>query len=277
LARTLRLRDSSPSENEHEEETMMARIQPLESQPARGAARRGELKAERRLAPVVDLASWEAEERAAVSKDALDVIARSSAAAFAVDPSDRIIYWNAGAERLLGRPAAEALGRFCHDVLAGNDPFGNLYCTAQCPIMSLTKVGVTPEPFCMEVKRRDPSRLKLRVRTVAFPEAGTDFTALVHLLDPDDDQRLEKLVSELRATAKGAAPAPVPAGSPNPLTRREQEIVELLSNGFAALNIAARLNLSHATVRNHIQNILRKLEVHSQVEAIAVSFRNDWI
>ena len=258
----------------------MASIHPIEIKQVR-RARRADPRSERRsLAPVVAIETWEADEEEPVSKaalDALDVIARSATAAFAVDPSDRIIYWNQGAEKLLGLTADQAIGRACHEVIAGHDPFGNLYCSAHCPIMSMMKVGVTPEPFCMDVKKRDPKRIKLRIRTVAFPESGPNFTALVHLLDPDDDQRLEKLVTELRETAKGTAPSPAPAGAPNPLTPREREIVDLLSNGFAALNIAARLNLSHATVRNHIQNILRKLEVHSQVEAIAVSFRNRWI
>ena len=51
----------------------------------------------------------------------------------------------------------------------------------------------------------------------------------------------------------------------------------LLADGWAALNIAARLNLSHATVRNHIQNALRKLEVHSQVEIVALALRSGWV
>jgi DNA-binding CsgD family transcriptional regulator len=62
-----------------------------------------------------------------------------------------------------------------------------------------------------------------------------------------------------------------------PLSRREHEIVVLLTEGYAALNIAARLNLSHATVRNHIQNALRKLEVHSQVEIVALAIRRGWV
>ncbi|MCM3875901.1 MAG: LuxR C-terminal-related transcriptional regulator [Thermoanaerobaculia bacterium] len=61
-----------------------------------------------------------------------------------------------------------------------------------------------------------------------------------------------------------------------PLSRREHEVVALLADGFAALNIAARLNLSHATVRNHIQNALRRLEVHSQVELVALALRRGW-
>ena len=71
-------------------------------------------------------------------------------------------------------------------------------------------------------------------------------------------------------------PAAAGAGS-CPLSKREHEIVALLADGWAALNIAARLNLSHATVRNHIQNALRKLEVHSQVEIVALALRSGWV
>ena len=62
-----------------------------------------------------------------------------------------------------------------------------------------------------------------------------------------------------------------------PLSKREHEIVALLADGYAALEIAARLNLSHATVRNHIQNALRRLDVHSQVEFVALAVRRGWV
>ncbi|HTS01670.1 MAG TPA: LuxR C-terminal-related transcriptional regulator, partial [Thermoanaerobaculia bacterium] len=68
-----------------------------------------------------------------------------------------------------------------------------------------------------------------------------------------------------------------PSSESCPLSHRERGIVALLADGYAALNIAARLGLSHATIRNHIQNILRKLGVHSQVEAVSLSLRRGWV
>lgn len=81
--------------------------------------------------------------------------------------------------------------------------------------------------------------------------------------------RAERTVYILNPTASKAGSCP--------LSKREHEIVALLADGWAALNIAARLNLSHATVRNHIQNALRKLEVHSQVEIVALALRRGWV
>lgn len=53
------------------------------------------------------------------------------------------------------------------------------------------------------------------------------------------------------------------------LSGRELEVLGLLTEGAGNDQIAARLFLSTATVRTHVQNILRKLDVHSRLEAIA--------
>ena len=58
------------------------------------------------------------------------------------------------------------------------------------------------------------------------------------------------------------------------LTPRENEILRLLTEGLDGAAIAQTLFLSPATVRNHIQHILKKLEVHSRTEAVALALRN---
>jgi len=50
------------------------------------------------------------------------------------------------------------------------------------------------------------------------------------------------------------------------LTDREIEILRMVSTGLAARQIADRLVVSHRTVQNHIQNTLRKLQLHNRVE-----------
>ena len=50
------------------------------------------------------------------------------------------------------------------------------------------------------------------------------------------------------------------------LTEREIEILRMVSTGLAARQIAERLVVSHRTVQNHIQNTLRKLQLHNRVE-----------
>ncbi len=61
------------------------------------------------------------------------------------------------------------------------------------------------------------------------------------------------------------------------LTRREHEVLRLLSSGYSTQDIAGRLFISLATVRNHIHNILEKLDVHSKLEAVSLAFRQGWV
>ena len=52
------------------------------------------------------------------------------------------------------------------------------------------------------------------------------------------------------------------------LTDREREILALISQGLKNSEIAGRLVLSPKTVRNHVSNILGKLQVADRTEAI---------
>lgn len=62
------------------------------------------------------------------------------------------------------------------------------------------------------------------------------------------------------------------AANPFPqLTRRELEILELLAQGCGNQDIARRLYVSAKTVRNHVANVLVKLEVPDRAQAIAVA------
>ena len=61
-----------------------------------------------------------------------------------------------------------------------------------------------------------------------------------------------------------------PTGSADPdlprLTERETEVLRLVAKGLSYKQIAERLVLSHRTVQNHVQNTLRKLQMHNRVE-----------
>lgn len=60
-----------------------------------------------------------------------------------------------------------------------------------------------------------------------------------------------------------------PEASPSPtpeLTERETEVLRMVAKGLSYKQIADRLVLSHRTVQNHVQNTLRKLQMHNRVE-----------
>jgi PAS domain S-box-containing protein len=59
----------------------------------------------------------------------------------------------------------------------------------------------------------------------------------------------------------------------SPLTPRQQDVLELLASGQSTKQIAASLHLSRDTVRNHIRDLLRALDAHSRIEAVAKARR----
>ena len=75
---------------------------------------------------------------------------------------------------------------------------------------------------------------------------------------------LAPLLAELRATQRGLGAT---------LTTREIEVLELVAAGLPNKAIGEQLYLSVHTIRNHVQRILEKLQVHSKLEAVAVGVR----
>ncbi len=57
-----------------------------------------------------------------------------------------------------------------------------------------------------------------------------------------------------------------PADDSPQLTERETEVLKMVAKGMSYKQIAERLVLSHRTVQNHVQNTLRKLQLHNRVE-----------
>jgi DNA-binding NarL/FixJ family response regulator len=71
------------------------------------------------------------------------------------------------------------------------------------------------------------------------------------------------VLGEFRRMNEGGADEPQPE---NELTARETEILKMVAKGMSYKQIADRLVLSHRTVQNHVQNTLRKLQMHNRVE-----------
>jgi DNA-binding NarL/FixJ family response regulator len=61
------------------------------------------------------------------------------------------------------------------------------------------------------------------------------------------------------------------------LSKREREIMDLLSQGLTGEDVAERLVLSSETVKTHIRNAMTKLEAHTRVHAVAIALREGYI
>jgi two-component system NarL family response regulator len=61
------------------------------------------------------------------------------------------------------------------------------------------------------------------------------------------------------------------------LTERELDILRLMAAGLSNRQIATRLSLSYHTVKNHAQNIFRRLGVTRRIEAVEYARRQGWL
>jgi two-component system, NarL family, response regulator DesR len=79
-----------------------------------------------------------------------------------------------------------------------------------------------------------------------------------------------------RVVDPGLAAAALSQGE-NPLTSREQEVLAAARSHGTVAELAAALHLSPGTTRNHLSSIIRKLDVHSRMEAIRVAEERGWL
>lgn len=82
-------------------------------------------------------------------------------------------------------------------------------------------------------------------------------------LSPRVGAALLRRLTVLAAERRRQAPSP-------DLTLREREIVDLLVEGLSNKEIAARLLLGVSTVKNHVHNVLHKLDARTRSEAVAL-------
>ncbi len=242
--------------------------------------------------------------RTSKSTDLLDLLASGDPPAFANDQNHRIIFWNKGAERMMDRTAAQTLGRLCHEIFCGKDPFGNRFCGESCSVDTSMARHEGMNRFEISVGERNRMR-SIGVTVVEIPgsRAGT-FTA-VHIMDEIDEKgRLARELARLReftaapshaaqsaggpshdgsvpitlhrSPSQGGQPPEMDASVTEQLSERELDVLRAIASGLANKDIANSLHISVATTRNHVQHILKKLDVHSKLEAVALAFRNGW-
>ena len=86
--------------------------------------------------------------------------------------------------------------------------------------------------------------------------------------------RGERVVSpEVAMQLAGSWRSEPGSDDPSPLTPRELEVLQLLTEGLTNAEIGERLGLSSRTIKTHVQNLLAKLDVPDRTGAVARGFR----
>ena len=180
--------------------------------------------------------------------------------AFVVERSGIIVAWNCGAEQLFGFKEQKVLGRPCWKVVPFHDQYGNAYCTEHCPLIDMATRHVPISRCELKFRKASGEFVEIGVFTMTIDGPGSSDFNILHIFTPKASCKLNpERHKEERANSL--------------LTAQELRVLELLSLGQSTIRIAKLLQISKATTRNHIQQILSKLDVHTRLEAVCAAWR----
>lgn len=204
-----------------------------------------------------------------------DLVQSTSDSAFAVDGVGQIVAWNRAAETMFGLSSVDAIGRACGDILKGMDECGPV-CSAECSVQQAVRRHHPITNFDLQVETANGTQW-CNVSVLIAHEAGSTIPYSIHIIRQIDvRKRLEMLVRDFVVTGTGMPPEQATtlissaraAARETDLSERELDVLRLLSKGVRTAAVAEQLHISRTTVNNHIQHILRKLDVHTRLEAI---------
>jgi len=184
-------------------------------------------------------------------------------AAFAVDSSGRISAWNKAAVDLFGLSEAQVLNVHCHKIFQCTDENGPV-CSDRCVIENAVGDNRLPTNFDLRLQTSS-GKLWCNLSSLIANDSGSGVRHAIYLVRPVEiRKRLEQALREFVRTQTKNGQNGVLAR----LTSREVEVLKSLAKGHSTRKIANQLNISSATVNNHVKHILTKFDVHTRLEAI---------
>lgn len=184
-------------------------------------------------------------------------------AAFAVDSSGRISAWNNAAVELFGLSEAQVINDQCHKVFQCADENGPV-CSERCVIERAAVDDGLLTNFDLRIQTRG-GKLWCNLSALVANDSVSRVRHAIYIVRPVEIQkRLEQALREFVVRTRI-----VPAPHVNVrLTSREVEVLKSLAKGHSTRKIANQLNISSATVNNHVKHILTKFDAHTRLEAI---------
>ncbi len=100
----------------------------------------------------------------------------------------------------------------------------------------------------------------LRVHQELTSRYRETINGLAHFLVPINDEE--------HFTARRPVPGDDPVTEPDPLSKRELEVLSCIAAGMSNQEIARKIVVTVGTVKRHVNNIYNKLDVHNRIQAV---------
>ncbi len=202
-------------------------------------------------------------------------------AAFAVDLQGEIRIWNKAAEKLFGFSAAFAVGKQCVEVVHGSLAEEKSVCREECDVLECMRKEREISNFDMKVKTCANQQIWVNMSLLSAFDERTERQLAVHFMrDISERKKTEQFAGQMLKFAKqlvnntdeSECLPPI-----SPLTAQETNILRLLASGKTTSELTADLQISMATLRNHISHINKKLHTKSRIESVAQALKRQLI
>jgi DNA-binding CsgD family transcriptional regulator len=196
----------------------------------------------------------------------------------AVDTDGTVRFYNRAAADLLCCDMGEGLGRPCWRLARLRCRDGVPFCSRDCPVQREARTHCLQTEHEVAFLSRARGRADFDLLTFLVPPMLRGRWAILHLLRPvvaAASLGSSPLVPPARRAATTRATQDAVIERLHLLSTREREVMQALVDGLDVTSVSDRLQISLTTVRNHIQNILHKLHLHRQVDAILAVLQHE--
>ena len=131
----------------------------------------------------------------------LTVLAQTADGVYALDQMQRIVFWNAAAERILGYRTEEVIGRPCHEVFDGEPRPGCLECHSGCPVMEAAQHHEYVPTYNLLSRTKEGETIMLNVSVIVPSENDGSFLTIHLFRDATHQLRYETYVEHLLCAA----------------------------------------------------------------------------
>lgn len=196
------------------------------------------------------------------------IFSKTADAVFAVNSSGRVIYGNEPLMQLCGCSRDELIGLPCYDALKAKALNGDKFCGPDCPVAQSLADNGSAKNVDVVLQRQDGLDEWVNIGALLAPPEWQP-ASIVFTLRPFN---IRRIIDRFTVDKKENT-----LQKRNGLTRRELQVVRKIAQGEKVPLISEDLNICITTVRNHINNIYHKLELHSRAEIVSYAYKNNLI